>query len=507
MLFVSGTALGVEVHTLVNDRCEALSGVVVHVDEEYVLLVDLEGHSREWRRDDVRSIVLHKPVDNPIAIIMLDDRLRSQLFNVYLVDSDGLAFTGWPIGFIEELIVFYDLYGRTHVLALEDIDSMIIPSPVDVVYPTHAASQLHFPADYIECANLVNQAGLPPARIIGDRVKVGDYFDTFEAHYRDLESFRERTFLYAKPFLYDKRTRLGLIYMRHRGPLIPAYLHFSTGRPYAFQSFLLLGGAPVMWLPTIDPNVVLWSDLKSHVFHASFIANPFAIPAGTNTLVNAVQQPRTEADFHTESSFNYLILMGVDYGPWSASVGPHYPTRFFRLLPRSMEITATGAGLALRARATFDHLAFRLLYFRWRQTEHDGDGLRADGGPNFDESAPGGAGDPASDAPTNVAQWPPPYRIKEDTLRAGVSADAFDTELNADLVYRRGEYAEEPLLDFALRHYELGLTLSREFGHYVRMNVHTNYHRERDEAVGEQSGKNAKTWTQFDYGGAFEFQF
>jgi hypothetical protein len=474
ILTLGGTAHAVEVHTLIGARCQAVSGIVVSVTEDSVLLIDLGGHARVWSRDDISSVVLHRAVDNPLANIELDPTLQSHLYNVTLVDSDGIAFTGFPVGFIEELVVFYDLYGRTHVLALEDIDRMLHPSPIDGVSPPHAPITLHFPSDYIDCQELANQGGVPPSRIIGDKVKVGDYFDTFEQRYHDLESFRERTFLYAKPFLFDERTRLGLLYMRHRGPLIPVYIHWSSGRPYGFQSFLLLGGAPSPWLPTVQPWVVLWSDLKSHIFHATFMTNPFAIPAGTSTFFNGTIEPHTEADHHTESSFNYLILMGGDYGPWSASVGTHYPTRFFRILPLEREVTATRAGLVFRARATFDHLAFRALYYRTRQADDDRDGLYEQRDDDI------------------VYSW------REDVVRVGASAKLFDTEASLDAVVNRGTY----------RHYQLGATLSREFGHYVRMNVHANYYLEQNRVRGgEITPDGSTTRRQFDYGGAFEFQF
>jgi hypothetical protein len=226
-------------------------------------------------------------------------------------------------------------------------------------------------------------------------------------------------------------------------------------------------------------------------------------------LVNAVQSPRTDSNFHTESSFNYLILMGADYGPWSASVGTYYPTRYFRLLPREQEVTATRGGLVLRARAVWDQVSFRALYFRARQKERNGDGLE----PGYVLFDVGGAPEPGAMPgvpmqedtefdPNEVA-----YELNEDTLRAGATIEAFDTELRTDLVFKRGEYAEEPTVRFKFRHYQLGLTLSREFGHYVRMNVHTNYHIETNDTVDDAGVQDARTRREVDYGGAFEFQF
>lgn len=458
--------------------------MVVYVDEDSVTLIDLSGRAAVRRRDTIASVVLHNSVDNPLGAIVLNPVLTDHLYNVYLVDGDEGAFTGWAVGFIEELIVFYDLFGRTHVLAQEDIDRMLKPSAISVVYPEHAPVELQFPRDYIECTNLANSAGLPPSRIIGDRIKVSNYFDTFAASYRQLESFRERTFLYAKPFMYDERTRLGLIYMRHRRPIVPAYIHFSTGRPFGFQSFLLLGGAPIPWLPTIDPKLVLWSDLKSHIFHATFLANPVAIPAGTAVYVNGPLPPYTESSYHTEPHFNYLILMGADYGPWSASLGTYYPVRYIKGKSQVREVDATRSALAFRARLIFDRVEFRALYFRNRQERSDAKGLHVE--QNF-----GAEG----------------YSLSEDTVRTGVVLDAFESQLSVDAVVSRGAHQSSDGFKLDFRDYQLGATISREFGHYVRMNIQTNYHIEHNDFDDETGAEQQVTRRLFDYGGAFEFQF
>lgn len=488
ILCVSGVAHAVEIHTLINAKCQKVSGVVVAVDEQQVRLIGLDGTSQTWRRDDIVSVVLHKAVDNPIPAVTLDGALRSVLYDVYLNSSDPPAFTGWAVQFIEELVVFFDLGGRTHVLSYEDIHRMREPEVPAMVIMPHAPLTLHFPSDYVECQNLANSGGVPPSRIIGDRVKVSDYFDTFANHYLALDSFRERTFLYAKPFLFDERTRLGLLYMRHRSPLLPVYIHWSTGRPYAFQSFMLIGGAPVLWLPSVDPAVVVWSDLKSHVFHATFLVNPFAIPAGTTIYGAGAIEPRTRRDRHTESSFNYLILMGGDYGPWSASVGTYYPARFIRMLPLERDVRANRAALVFRARATFQQLTLRALYFRTRQSSANGRGLGDGNGGTYETEGV-------------------PYALSEDAVRLGATVDAFETQGSLDAVATQGTYDEVPAFDLAFRHLQLGLTISREFGHYVRMNVHLNYHVEHNEFTSATAVNSSDSRAELDYGGAFEFQF
>jgi len=483
-VLVTSSARAVEIHTLVTKNCQALSGVVVFVDDDSVMLIDLEGHSRLWRRDDITSVVLHNSVDNPLASITLDARLDEHLYNVYLVDEEEVAFTGWAIGFIEELVVFFDLYGRTHVLEQDDIDRMIRPSSIPIVYPPHAAVALQFPRDYIECDKLATDAGIPPSRIIGDRIKVSDYFDAFERRHLELESFRERTFVYAKPFMYDQRTRLGLIYMAKRGPVVPAYIHFSTGNPFAFQSFMLLGGAPIPWLPTVDPKVVLWSDLKSHIFHATFLANPVAVPAGTPIYIDGAIPPSTKASYHTEPHFNYLILMGGDFGPWSGSMGTYYPARYIKAKVQEREVSASHSGLVFRARAIWDALELRALYFRSRQSGSDGKGLTIKGE------------EPDAD-----------YTLNEDTVRGGATARLFDFDLVLDGVINFGRHADSNGFELDFRHYQIGSTISREFGHYVRMNLHANYHIESNDFVEEDGSSHDGTEQIFDYGGAFEFQF
>jgi hypothetical protein len=247
---------------------------------------------------------------------------------------------------------------------------------------------------------------------------------------------------------------------------------------------LLVGGAPVPWLPTVDPEVVIWSDLKSHVFHATFLANPFAIPAGTRTFFDGPLGPIASRDRYTEARFNYLILMGGDYGPWSASLGTFYPSRFIRIEPTEAELNAKRAGLVFRARAVFEQLSFNAMYFRNRQ--------RVTTNPEAEDSSAGGF---------------ETFPLREDTLRFGVAAEVFDTRGSLDAVLATGEYDETPNFSLEFRHLEFGASLSREFGHYVRLNLHLNYHVEMNEFTSVALPDSSETARRLDYGGAFEFQF
>src|SRR5690606_14457671 len=173
---------------------------------------------------------------------------------------------------------------------------------------------------------------------------------------------------------------------------------------------------------------------------------------------------------------------------WSASMGTYYPARYIKGKRQQREVSARRAGLAFRARAIWTAFELRALYFRSRQSADDGQGL------TFEDQLVDDVSDKS-------------YVLDEDTVRAGATARVFDTDLALDAVVSRGEHDDSQGFELSFRHYQLGATISREFGHYVRMNVHANYHIESDDFTEEDGAKSSATEYVFDYGGAFEFQF
>lgn len=456
----AGPAHAAEVHTLFDDACAKTSGVLVEVTEDRVSLVDLGGQLVTWPRARVASIALHKTLENPLARIDTGGALAPYLRDVWVGDDRDATFTGWTTAFFDDLFIYYDLDGQTHVLDPEEIRRIRPSAPGrGVVTPRqHAQVTLAFPVEIVPCG----AAGPPPtdavlpSRVIADRIKVGDYLGKLSERYLAQAGFEERTYVYATPFLFDAQNRLGLLYDPAWAAPFPLYFRWSGGRPYRFQSLSVVGNAPHEWLPFAFASLSVRSDVKSHFFSGTFVGHVLGLPAGTNPYLeeaDAVVVRPGEAP-RVDHSYNYLLLVGADYWRLSAAVGVSYLTTRLGVagLP-ARTMLATSASPTVRLRYQGPDLQLRALYYRTRTDGPLGEVL-----------------DPSGEIDTPAQR----YDWALDTVRVGATARPWSTvELAADQIVSRGRYADNampsltPSLALDLLESTTVLEVAISFGRYV----------------------------------------
>jgi hypothetical protein len=488
-----------ELHSLFDDSCRRTTGVLVHVDAEMVSMVDLDGRFVVRARDEIGGIAVHKTLENPLAQVALSPALRSYLRDVWVGDDAAPTFTGWTTAFFDDLFLYFDLEGQTHVLDPEEIRA-IRPSTKSgaMASPrTHASVQLAFPSEVVPCGTSTVPAGaVLPSRVIADRIKVGDYLGKLEQHYRDQIGFEERTRVYAEPFLFDLQSRLGLLYDPEWMIPFPLYFRWSNGRPYRFQSLSVVGNASHEWLPFVAPSMSVRSDVKSHFFSATFIGHILSLPAGTNAF-ELIDPPLLGEDDppEVEHSYNYMLLLGADWWRLSASFGASYlATRITTPLLQSRTLRADGLSPTVRVRYQGPAIQLRALYFRTRANGPVADVFFDDDDqfPGHDEGLMGQR-----------------YRWRFDTVRLGATWHPHPTlEVVADQLASRGAYRDD-LRDgpIALRIWEtttsgeLGVT----FGRYVTVRGHARMHIKNYDV--RQPAENEDTLFEARFGGALEFVF
>ena len=154
---------------------------------------------------------------------------------------------------------------------------------------------------------------------------------------------------YAVPSLYMNDFRLGLGY--------GMYLKWSGGTPYSSQSLTAINllGSQSQYLPVIgvneSNNFSIQTAFKTHFFHGYFegnfhslfdtstadVSSKFeSISAGgiTNPLsavkIRANALKNSDLEFAVETNYNHFLMMGVDYGSFSLSLGKAYiSTQYF----------------------------------------------------------------------------------------------------------------------------------------------------------------------------------
>ncbi len=234
----------VDLYTVFDGSCKQTTGILVHVDEERVLLLELSGATTFVLREDVHSLVLHNLLENPLPVIEVNGELKKYMRDVWVGDDRNATFSGWATGFFDDLLIFADIDGKTHIVDPEDVakmrDSALATGPYKPA--AHASTALAFPPELVPCAKEAPTTGsLPPSRVVADRIKLGGVFTKLEEEYRQLDGFEERTLVYAKPFLFDPDSRVRLFYHQDSPIPVPIYFRWSSGRPYRFQSQTTIG--------------------------------------------------------------------------------------------------------------------------------------------------------------------------------------------------------------------------------------------------------------------------
>jgi len=285
-------ARALELHSFVDDHCQVKTGVLVRVDEMSVHFITLECTYATLPVESVVVVVIHKVLENPLSGISLSEPLRDLARQIRTGNDAASGFVGWPVGFYDQLVIFLDTEGRSHVLEPQDIHGVqaVRSMPAQLQPAAFAKVALDFPPELVLCGLPRSESGLRPSRVLGDRIKVDDYLAKLRDHYSALDSFEERTHVYPRPLVFDPTTRLGLAYFSgKRGTLVkylPLYFQWSSGRPYRFQSHSAVGVVTSPWLPIVEPTLGFQSDVKSHFFTASFVGHLVSLPAGSAAFQN-----------------------------------------------------------------------------------------------------------------------------------------------------------------------------------------------------------------------------
>lgn len=507
LLLLGHPAQAVDIYSFFDAQCRRQSGLLVHVDEKRVLFVGLDGQPAALSRLHIRSLVLHRVLENPLVEITPAALLRPQLRRLWTDKSKRPTFTGWVTGFHDDLLIFFDLEGKSHVAQANEI--VRIRDFIGSASPTrparHRAPTLAFPKAIVPCGSpeVPGGAVTMPSRVITDRIKIDDRLTALSDRYRGFAGLEERTLFYARPYHFQPTLRLGLTYAQNAGfaKYFPFYFNYTGGTPYRFQSRILIGSITHDALPFLRRTLAASSDIKSHFFHATFVGQLPALPAESDAfLVDNGESPRHSV----ATSYNYLILMGLDYWRLSASAGPAYFALRFSgqvdanpggapaLRDYAFTALATSVSPVFRLQYRADRWIARLLYYR----------TRLSGVPAEAKLLPG-----ASDASLEVGS---------DTVRMGVTAQLpLRLTASVDQIFSfSSAEAKAAGASFSVSYFqsETALMIGAEFGRYIAVKafarfVARSYEQTIDFGSGQPSSETSESSFEPLFGGVLEFVF
>ena len=149
---------------------------------------------------------------NPFATVTIDQRALDYLRAVYVDGPDAPNAYAFPIHFVDDLVIFYGLDGKTRVYTYADLLKLRPSTAAQLGSHTpreHRAATLNLSAQSDRCAAGEHPDGVKATRILNDQIAIDAFLSGFDKGYADLASFQERTYLYPRPFVYPRRARLG----------------------------------------------------------------------------------------------------------------------------------------------------------------------------------------------------------------------------------------------------------------------------------------------------------
>lgn len=345
-LLIQSELSALELYQLKNGNCDISTGLILNTDQGKVYQLSIDGHIKVFDRENVNNIWVYQTLKHPFSIIHLESELTKYLKNIrfYADKQEEHEFVGWPIQFIENMIVFYDLKGQSHLIDVEKIrwisqtETAILENP-----RFEKAQKLHFQANLnpTECHNQIRKKdklkeALTPIRVINDKIKINKFFTEFENGFTNLTRFEQRTEFYPRPYLYNRLTKFGLLYMHEDftqefPSLMPFYLQWSSGKPFGGQGEYSIGTTPIDYLPNLEAILNIKTSFKSHFLHGYFAGNAIALSAGKDFIIEnrglfANYFSKTGTDTTSViPHFNYMMLTGVDWREYSFSGGFYYP--------------------------------------------------------------------------------------------------------------------------------------------------------------------------------------
>lgn len=458
-------AHSLELQGFVTNDCQRHVGIIVHVENKEVELINLKGELEVIDQERIETVYVFNLIDNPIEKVVVEPRLARRLRAIYTEDSREPRALAFPVRFIEDLIVFYSLDGKSHVYTFADLFK-VRPAPNNAV-GTHKPvfyrpSTFEFASQSAKCPGSSGTA--KATRVLADKISISEFLHAMEDGFESLVSFEERTYLYAKPMLFDPNTRLGLVFVGQRDEpnlAFPLYFQWASGQPYRFQSFNVVGSKPNEFLPNAEPVFGFRSDVKSHFFHGHFAGNFVGLPAGERVFLGSVF--KLKGDLTVQPSFNYLAMMGGDYGPYSVSVGFYFPTFGIKVRDEYREVLGTKVSYAVRGMYTKSKFRVRAITSLT----------------NYESSHPTTDDVIARTTENGSITTPDSYKFEAVYIRGGVDYTFNDKlQFGADLISVTGNYKER--VGAQSNDIKFGRTtiqgfVKQSFSHYVSLAAYGNF--------------------------------
>ncbi len=330
-----------ELYSIVHPGCQSTSGLIISVDEETIYLLKTDGEISELPKKSVEYILVFNILDNPIQQIDLTGKLRDFARKVEVQGEVEYSFVGWPIRFLEDLIVFYDIEGKTHLVDIELIQGFDLASDISPEFRPilqHKEYRFGFGTNLPGCSKKseLQKDSVQPTRMISDQIKISKFLSVYRKGFIKLDRFQKRTSFYARPYLYNKKTKVGVVvgrddYQEELPSGIPLSFQWPTGSNFGPQGILNVGMSANEYLPNVEPVFGLNFSGKYHFLSVYFSGNSWAFSYGQKYVIEnrswfkGFFERRDPDDILILPQYNQVAMTGLEWGSYSFSAGYYYP--------------------------------------------------------------------------------------------------------------------------------------------------------------------------------------
>ena len=337
LLVFTSKLYALEIQAIESTPCNIDTGIIIDAHEEAIELLKLDGTSVSISSQDITKMVSFATNENPFREVHIP---RQSYLKKYILHDDDNSIIGWAYKFVQDMIFLYDISGNQHVISKNDIASIEDFTRLNnsaITTPTHTPIRIDLKNffDHCQLAEVDTTNSLKAHSVLADELKISTYLEDFILGYQAIAGLEQRIQFYAKPYLYPKEFRMAL-----GNPGF--YFQWSTGKQYHAQTLNRIGQVVSAITPELFNDKFSYeSTFKTHFFHGYFLGNIKALAAGTNTIEDENFEDTYTVD--TQTDYNYIVMMGVDYKNYSISFGQGFLANSYFLDSEMRYIAATKA--------------------------------------------------------------------------------------------------------------------------------------------------------------------
>ncbi len=343
------SAYAVNLNAVYYASCKREVGVIIHVNDEKIAILSLDGVIKEISRFDIIYLAYYPIAEIPIEKVTNGNLTKGVVVKTLFKGNLVELVKGWPVDFSEDKISFLSFDGRETVIdrnSIWEIDLIDSPKVINFLSKPGLYEFVH-PYPFSQCATPEKKGDVAhpiyPQQLLGDPLIIKRELDRLmSGHEKVLEYSKDQRF-YPVPQVYSNKTSLGLWMnygsrygksTKRTNDFVPMIVSELSQGPFGFQSLLVTGVAPLKFSIHEEPQTQFFYRLKADYIHCSFFYDIDRFLIGEKTYKWISNDLDKYDDRVVELNH---ISGGFDYGNYTAGVtlsDVHYGVRhldsFFR---------------------------------------------------------------------------------------------------------------------------------------------------------------------------------